>query len=307
MEKTQQFRELADAAVWRAVPHLPTQLFKEHGPELMEKGAESPFLKELANLWQLRPAQPNDLISVNAAGPISSMLLGGLMGAGLGYGGGWLAERILPRRWQKGRLARTMAMAGGALGAAPGMIYGLGNVAAGNPFWKPTLEAGYEFPERPPVPQRPMRAPQSPSDAFGDKWAYASPEVKKACEKLAEGPGMGLTGIMGGPLVDVNEFNQVIWKDPRVARPLSPMQQAAATGLINSAANLPGKRNTGWVTPMDMGRLAAGMGSGYVSGALVGKGLGLLMGMPEEQQEKLKNTGMWAGIVANMVPIAFGG
>jgi hypothetical protein len=57
---------------------------------------------------------------------------------------------------------------------------------------------------------------------------------------------------------------------------------------------------------MDVGRMAAGMGSGYLSGALVGKALGLMMGMPESTQDKLKNTGMFAGIVANMVPIAFG-
>jgi hypothetical protein len=30
------------------------------------------------------------------------------------------------------------------------------------------------------------------------------------------------------------------------------------------------------------------------------------MGMPESTQNKLKNTGMFAGVVSNMVPIAFG-
>jgi hypothetical protein len=58
---------------------------------------------------------------------------------------------------------------------------------------------------------------------------------------------------------------------------------------------------------MDMGRMAAGMGSGYLSGALVGKGLGLLFGMPESTQERLKETGMFAGVISNLVPVAFGG
>ena len=76
---------------------------------------------------------------------------------------------------------------------------------------------------------------------------------------------------------------------------------------MTAAANLPGKLQTRFVTPFDVARIAAGMGSGYLSGKLVGKGLGLLMGMPEETQEKLKNTGMFAGIIANLVPMAFGG
>ena len=53
--------------------------------------------------------------------------------------------------------------------------------------------------------------------------------------------------------------------------------------------------------------MAAGMGSGYMSGALVGKALGTMMGMPQERQEQLKSTGLWAGMIANLVPIAFGG
>jgi hypothetical protein len=76
---------------------------------------------------------------------------------------------------------------------------------------------------------------------------------------------------------------------------------------VAGAANLPGKRNNGFVTPVDVGRMAAGMGSGYLSGMLVGKALGILTGMPQSMQDVLKQTGMYAGIIKNIVPIAFGG
>ena len=50
-----------------------------------------------------------------------------------------------------------------------------------------------------------------------------------------------------------------------------------------------------------------GMGTGYMSGLLVGKALGAMMGMPKDTQDKLKTTGMWAGVIANIIPKAFGG
>jgi hypothetical protein len=41
---------------------------------------------------------------------------------------------------------------------------------------------------------------------------------------------------------------------------------------------------------MDVARISAGMGSGYLSGAIVGKVLGTLTGMPGSTQDRLKQT-----------------
>ena len=107
--------------------------------------------------------------------------------------------------------------------------------------------------------------------------------------------------------IDVPEFERTIWTDPRVSQQLTLPQKAMATGLLSGAAQTTGQPNTRWVTPWDMARMTAGMGSGYISGAIVGKVLGALTGMPTDVQDQLKERGVWAGAVANTLPLAFRG
>lgn len=325
--------KLAEQVVWESVPDLVLQTFVEYQDDLLEKGAESPVLRELANIWQIRPGKMLGVIP-NAPGPLSSMLVGGLAGAGIGHGAGWLAEKVLPEKWRRKNLRRTLAIAGGAMGALPGLGLAAINKTTGRP-WNSSelLQAGYNPPIRPFSAQenavlgRHPEGPQSTSahtpfqsllpkaapeplpkydftDPTGTGEVKISSDTRESFAKVALLTG---TGIAGMPRIDVNEFNQVIWKDPRVARPLSPATRAAASGLLTSAAHLPGRRDTRFITPMDVGRITAGMGTGYASGALVGKALGVMLGMPQSTQERLKSTGMWAGIVSNIIPVAFGG
>lgn len=218
----------------------------------------------------------------NHPGPLSSMLTGGMLGAGLGYGAGWLGEKLLPDQWKRNRLRRTLAVLGGLAGALPGAAVMAHNWNAGKPLNDNAVLMGKPVAQG---PRTPGALPKHPSLLKAGDWnesGYAFPPVP------------------------VNEFNHVVWNDPRVSDPLPPAIQAAATGLMTGAQETSG-RELPWVTPSDIGRMAAGMGSGYISGALVGKALGLLMGMPVETQEKLKNTGMWAGVVKSLIPIVFGG
>ena len=277
---------------WRSVPDIVVEVYYDNFDELMEKGAESPVLSELAKLWQLKPGKMFGAIP-NLPGPLSAMLVGGMAGAGLGYGAGYLGEKILPDRWEKGRLRRTLALMGGAAGTSlPAAYMGL-NLAAGMPVNHAGIGSGYKPPARPDT-WKPPTIPRLGPDA--DFWKGAE-EIKKAFN----------TGVGYIPAIDVNELNQVIWRDPRVAGRLDPGMQAATTGLITGAAHLPGRRQTQFITPMDIGRVAAGMGTGYGSGLLVGRALGAMMGMPQPVQDRLKQTGMWAGVIANIIPKAFGG
>jgi hypothetical protein len=53
--------------------------------------------------------------------PIANILAGGAVGAGLGYDAGFLGELLLPREeFERGRLRRSGAVLGAALGAVPG-------------------------------------------------------------------------------------------------------------------------------------------------------------------------------------------
>ena len=240
----------------------------------------------------------------NHPSPLTSMLVTGMGGLGLGYGLGALGEQILPEKWKRNRLRRTMALLGAAAGMVPGATWGLVNTVSGRPFNSNEL-----------FQERVMPPPPKP---------FSHPGLDKVMEQLEQDPNFledfqspgdqviktsAITsGLMRPPLIDVEQFTWDIYNDPRVAGPLTMPEQAAAAGVMAGAANLPGKLpGSRFVTPMDIGRMAAGMGSGYVSGALAGKALGVLAGMPDSTQNLLKNTGMWVGVLKNVLPIIFGG
>lgn len=267
------------------------------------KEAYSPTLRNLAETINLAPGTYHPLGIPNHPGALSSMLTGGLLGASAGYGVGWLAEKMLPGDWQRRRLRRTLALLGGAMGALPGGVEALMNHAAGRGVGANSL-----FPDARPVNDRPfpgLRTHPVPAVPSGLHEQLAS--VPAAGMPKLSDDAFDMTGF-SAPGFNVNAFNQTVWQDARVADQISPPAQAALTGAVTAAAVNPYTgRMSPIVTPADMGRLAVGMGSGYVAGSLVGKALGFLMGMPPAAQDRLKNTGIWAGVAKAMLPVLFGG
>src|SRR5690606_32855920 len=171
----------------------------------------------------------------NKPSPLISLLVGGMAGAGLGYGAGTLAEKVLPDDWKRKRLRRTTAILGGLLGATPALTLMGTNLALGR--------------------------------NINDPRSWLNPDPYKT-EKRSAYFNTPITGVGGLKPVDVNYFNQIVWNDPNVASRLHPSTQAAATGLVTGAANLPGKSNNRFATFHDIGRMTAGMGVGYAKGAL---------------------------------------
>jgi len=274
---------------WKEVPEFVVDLYRDLRDEIDEAFEKQAFnaLGELGEFLQLFPGKTLGIPS--QPGPLASMLVGGLAGAGLGYGAGALGETFLPHSWSRGNLRRSMALAGAGMGATPGLTWGLMNKANSEPFFS------YQPGTTPALDSESMRS--QPSADF-------QTHMKKAKDAIAALlPGSGLMGV---PAIDVGAFQSMIYEDPRVADRLSPQEQSAAAGLVRAADLLGGNRNSGYVTPMDIGRLAAGMGVGYSAGALVGRVLGTVMGMPEHQQDQLKNIGLMAGLVKQYIPIAFG-
>jgi hypothetical protein len=286
---------------WQSVPERVVSTYKKFANVIESewtKSGSSGFLDTLGQYLNLWPGKYPGGIP-NSPAPLTSMLVGSLAGAGLGYGAGYLGEKLLPNSWERGKLRRTGALAGAALGMAPGAMWGTINKLDSRPF------NDNELFQQPSGPAADIHHDSFDAYSVSDNIPGDIREsVKTSFTKIAElYPGSGI----GGPPLDVDKFINDIWHDPGLSGPLTPREQAAVTGLVAGAANLPGKSNNQFVTPMDIGRMAAGMGAGYLSGMLVGKALGALAGMPEQTQNTLKNTGMYAGLISDLIPIAFGG
>ncbi len=238
------------------------------------KTASGP-LRPLFDAFQATPNRFNALFG--GPTPLAGMAAGGLLGAGLGYGGGYLMEKLLgPKVLEPGRLRRVGALAGGGLGALPGAYLGVTGARMKAQDGASTGESLEAFVE--------------PNVLLG-KEADTLPELPELLRKSAEDAG----GLYM-PTIPVDAFNRVVWEDPN-----TPAQiRAATTGLVGSAATLRGGAQV--VSPFDVGRIAVGMGSGLASGMVVGRVLGAMAGLTPDA----KRTGMWAGALANVIPIAFG-
>jgi hypothetical protein len=103
------------------------------------------------------------------------------------------------------------------------------------------------------------------------------------------GPG-GMA--LNEPGIHVNTFGTP--KNYTQANPYtSPASAAMAAGLVHGASASRGGSN--WVSPMDVGRIAIGAGSGLLSGIVAGKILGALAGLSPVAVNNVKRIGIWAG------------
>lgn len=232
-------------------------------------------LHRLLQTWQLSRSPFSDLYG--GPHPVASMLAGGLLGAGLGYGGARLAEHVVPSladdEQRKQRFRGAGAVLGGLAGAAPGAL------------------VGHAESQHHPEPWKAWVSPPALFDAkeSADRLAFCLEQLPKL--------GADLTFM---PSIPVDAFNQAVWADPGIPEAV----RAATTGLVGAAAL--SRDHSPIVSPWDVARIAVGMGSGYASGLLVGKVLGALANVSPQTQEKLRQTGMWAGAINAFVPRVFG-
>lgn len=249
------------------------------------KSSFSPTARGLSDAMFLTPGPVN--APFGGARPISSMLVGGLAGAGLGYLGGTIAENVLgPKVVREGRLRKLLALAGGLGLAAPGAYWAYSRAADGDPAglfkqgsWVDAAQAVLQL-----LP-----------DVHAPEWV-----VKTAVAGgLFENPG-------AGSAIPVDAFGQVVWSDhdPFTSASL----RAATMGLVQAAGMAKGRSDTAspWVTTGDIARLGVGMGSGYAAGSLAGRTLGVLAGLQPGIQQQLQQAGLWAGALKAVVPPLFG-
>ena len=294
----------------------------EDEPWILIKKGHSPTLRALAQLTNFLPGPTN--APIGGPSPLAATLAGGILGAGTGYGAGFLGEQALPdEQFRPGRLRKTMALLGGLAGAAPGALWalesmqhhpsggGLKSLLSGWPFRRSDLKGPAASNDVSPAPVPPEMAFQPgidvvpPGPHTGLKLACAAAQelLGEPAEffKTALDNEYGALNVDQVPLIDADRFNSAVWQDQR-----TPVAMRTATsGLVGGAQALRGGVN--WVSPADVARIAVGMGSGYASGMLVGKALGALAGLRPEAQQSLQSAGTWAGFISNVVPLAFGG
>jgi hypothetical protein len=286
------------------------------------KVAYSPTLRRAGELLNF---YPGEYIAgyPNSPSPLAATLTSGLVGAGLGYGAGWLGEKLLPSAWTRGRLRRTLALAGAAGLSIPGLLWMYSNRARGKGMWDGSDlniprpgEPGYSgviLPAevRPPASDfRPWEAdPEFAKEKLGTMYKGAIDHFIKEAWGEPEFQTMGGFEQGRSPYdVNIDRLGRTLWDvgaDPRTT--------ATTMGAVYAAQQLPDPRGRpGYATPQQTGLLGTMMGAagggakGYATGWLVGKALGLLTGMPEGTQNVLKNTGAVLGIVDAVVPRLFG-
>lgn len=107
--------------------------------------------------------------------------------------------------------------------------------------------------------------------------------------------------------IPVGKFQDIVWSNMATASRLPPTIQAAASGLVQGAANLPGKaRNSSFVTPMDVARMAVGLGGGAAAGYMFGKTVGNVLGMSRKAQDFIIGSGAFAGLLKSLTPKVYG-
>jgi hypothetical protein len=216
------------------------------------------------------------------------MLTSGLLGSGLEYGVGYLGEKLMPEKWEKGRLRKTLAILGGLAGAAPGAAYALSNHIAEEP-WNSSIF---------------MSEPKLEGDITDQ--ILAPVKYTQAVDNFVKKAFGGGTGAGGVPPVNINKLGQTLWEVGA-----SPETAAATMSAVYAAHQLPGGVGPGYVTPHQTGLLSTMMGAagggmmGYATGWGVGKALGVITGMPTGTRKTLNRAGATLGVINSLMPRMF--
>lgn len=194
--------------------------------------------------------------------PLSATIGGGLLGAGLGYGTGWLLEKFLPKRYfNKGRLRKALGIGGGIAGAVPGL-------------WWMSAKA---------------RQPTTAKEACDALEAVLPEEVANldaVYEKIAESDNIR---AMFEPSINVDAFNRVVWNPLDQQTPAG--LRAAASGFISASAT---GQQSSWVSPFEVARTAVG---GLAPGFVAAWAAKTLLGANPEMQDIIARSGLQTNIL----------
>jgi hypothetical protein len=246
--------------------------------------------------------------AIGGPNPLTNTIAGGLLGAGLGYAGGTMAEQLLPEGYfERGKLRKLLAMVGAAGPVGYGLWKGTANARAENTGFGEGMLSN----DNVPVKAALSRFVDVPLDERYEKIAY----------------GFGLQMNQSGTnteSIPVDAFNNAVWNDVRMGMTAArnpygtkspwgnnsqqlhtPMAVGAATtGIMSGIDARTG--GDGWVSPGDIVRGLAGAGVGLATAHVAGKALGTLAGLRPEAQQQLQQAGAFGGLLMAVVPSLFG-
>lgn len=221
--------------------------------------------------------------------PLSNGIMAGLLLGGLGYGGGALTEYLFPERYvQRGKLRRTLGLAGLGSGLGLGALNAYSNARAMKTnWWRGLLTDNRTLP---PYMEKALQEKQS---FMGSGFAINPGDMQLYNQRI-----------------NVPQFNSMVWNDVQrgMLRPTgmhtTPQVAAAATGLMGG---LSAQSRSPIISPATVIGGIASAGVGLATANLAGRALSALAGLTPAAQTKLQDMGLYAGMLHAIVPPLFGG
>lgn len=293
------------------------------------KVAYSPTLRRGGELLNFFPGQYPGGVP-NHPSPAAAMLTSGLLGAGLGWAGGRVAKKVLPKGYGD-KMPRTGLLLGAALGALPGAAWAGTNKLIDRPWNDPAVldgARGAEPIEYPSAIDGTNAAPDSMEDAGHNSKLLQdaassvrnspvsrikigadldavelSPRCRHAIEKAADAFGHREREYEALPTdVNINALGQTLWDTGA-----SPQLAGSTMGAMYAAQQMPDPRSRpGLVTGNQLGQLAANAVGDYARGRLAGFALNQIIGSPISSRTfGYGNAAL--GLIGAVVPKLFGG
>jgi len=227
--------------------------------------------------------------------PLTSALLYGTLGAGLGWGTGKLMHMLYPEKIKKDVSWRLGMPLGAILGGVGALgLHGLPNVLQKGP-------TGFFHPS--PIQEQKLACemPEGMEAIAMEKWASPGfSALPGILDRVERGTGLmydkdnaAIQAARAGqdylPDIDVPYWLDVVKSDPI----MSPPTKAIVGGLPMGAAVAKGSR---WVSPMDVTRVAANAGLGGMVGSVIGRVAGPVLRLTPEARNDIQRAGMLAGV-----------
>lgn len=301
------FEKYADAAyaVMAENPKAPFWMLptEEVGMLFIKRAGETPAAVE-PPLKAVADAYGAAQVPFGGPHPLAASLVSGALGAGLGYGGGWLASKLFSRYFDEDEAPKRMALLGGILGAVPPMAFygmpmmerhGLKGLIMGGPYGPGAEEYAKQYPPYAPASTDVLGTPGGLTS--GTKTASYQEMTEKLAATMgydtADDPMMQRAAGAGGgylPSIDVDAYGRIILPNPY----MSEQAKAVAVGFPLAASMATG---SSLISPMDVAKIGVGMGLGAAYGGGLGWIAQEVMGLKPQFRDDLQVAGAIAGAV----------